>query len=325
MIPHRNQTRSDIFDDIRAGFAFVAANARHVRIRMDRLDEYARHLPERHSSSVFDTKHHYIGGPEDTAAYVLVLDAINYGSGYKPALAAEGWQLIEDSIYYSVSVRLKNIFEQKPLVATDLMSMSPDRMRAILELPAQSQSMRLAELFAEGLRDLGQMIVRDHKGSFLQFVKSAQGKASYIVSALGALPQFHDVHDYHGVPVPLYKRAQIAAADLHLAFTRLGINLFDDMDRLTMFPDNGVAQVLLADGLLEYAPALYSRIAQGEELANGSDEEVEIRGCEGEVVEHLAALSGKTSVQVDHILWHRHAEEARYKAFPSHKTLCLFY
>lgn len=319
------QQKQIFFSNIRAGFFHVAQRARHVRIRHDRLAEYAQSLQVRHPSSVFDTTHHYIGSQEDTAAYVLALDAINYGSGYKAAMAAEGWPLIEGSIYYSVSVRLKNCFEKKPLTAHDLANMTTDRVHDILELPYQLQSSALAGLFAQGLRDLGQMIVRDHSGSFMNFVQGAQGSAATVVEKLGVLPQFADVHDYHGHAIPLYKRAQIAAADLHLAFKRIGVDLFYDMDRMTMFPDNGVPQVLEADGLMEYTPELKARIMRGEEIIGGSEEEIEIRACAGYVVAELARLSHKTDVEVDHIIWHRHAEDARYKPHPSHKTLSLFY
>ncbi len=319
------QNTPDIFSHIRAGFAHVAAQARHVRIHHDRLDAYAKALPPRHPASVFDTDHHYIGNPEDTASYVLALDAINYGSGYKDELAAEGWSLIEGSIYYSVSVRLKNAYEKEPLTAQTLAHISADGVREILELPPQPRSSALAALFAEGLRDLGNMIVRDYSGCFLSFVNDAHGRAARVVEKLATLPQFADVHDYHGRPIAFYKRAQIAAADLHLAFERLGIHLFHDMDRMTMFADNGVPQVLEADNLLEYTPALKARILRHEEIACGSEEEIEIRGCAGHTVVALAPLAQKTEVETDHILWHRHAEDARYKAHPSHKTRCLFY
>ncbi|QQG36063.1 MAG: hypothetical protein HYS17_11305 [Micavibrio aeruginosavorus] len=317
--------QTDIFDDLRAGFAHVAAQARHVHIRRDRLDDYAALLQERHPSSVFDTYHHYIGKPEDTAAYVLALDAINYGSGYKPVLVAEGWPLIEGSIYYSVATRLKRAFERKPLTAADLATISAERVRDILGMPVAPRSMRLCTLFAEGLRDLGCMVMQNHQGSFLEFIAFARGSAAAVVERLAQLPQFRDVHDYRGVPVAFYKRAQIAAADLHLSFNRLGRNLFHDMHRLTMFADNGVPQVLEADGVLEYAPELKARILKGEEIASGSEEEIEIRGCGAQVVEEIARRTGKTAVQIDHALWHRHADVPAYKSRPSHKTLCVFY
>ena len=321
----QSMARSDIFDDIRAGFAYVAANARHVRINRDRLVEYARQLPDRHPSTIFDTDHHYIGNPEDTAAYVLALDAINYGSGYKNMLAAEGWPLIEGSIYYSVSVRLKKCFEKKPLTAKDLAHMTSDHVHEILELPYQPQSQKIADLFAAGLRYLGQMIEHENSGCFLSFINDANGRAARIVERLAKLPQFADVHEYRGRDIPIYKRAQIAAADLHLAFNHLGIHLFNDMDRLTMFADNGVPQILEAEGVLEYEPDLKARIMRGEEIPSGSDEEIEIRACACQAVEEMAVVIARKPVSIDHTLWHYHAEDPRYRAYPSHKTLGLFY
>lgn len=325
MMIAEKQAHADIFDRLRAGFARVAALATHVRIDEDRLAAYARDLSSLPPPPVFDTAHHYVGSPEDTAAYVLTLDAINYGSGYKAALAAEGWDVIEGSIYYSVSVRLKRAFETQPLTARDLAGMTPDRVRDILALPEGPQSMRVSALFADGLRDLGLMIERDHGGLFMNFVQAAHGKAAYIVEQLAQLPQFADVHSYKGADVAFYKRAQIAAADLHLAFTHLGLSLFHDMDRLTMFADNGVPQVLEADDVLTYDPALKARILRGEEIASGSEEEIEIRGCGAHAVEKLAAILNKTAVQTDHILWHRHAEDPRYRVHPSHRTLSVYY
>lgn len=317
--------KPDIFKTIRDGFSHVAQNAQHVRIRHDLLAEYARHLPVRHPASVFDTEHHYIGAPEDTAAYVLALDAINYGSGFKDALIHEGWQPVEGSIYYAMSVRLKRQFEKAPLTAYDLAQITDERVREILEMPAAPQSLILSRLFAQGLRDLGGMVVSDHSACFLTFVQAADGYAANMVERLAGLPQFADIHDYHGHQIALYKRAQIAAADLHLAFARLGIHLFSDMRDLTMFPDNGVPQVLSADGLMEYDAPLREMIAMGKEIPCGSDAEIEIRACAGQVVEELARLCGKTAVEVDHILWHRHAEDSRYRNHPSHKTLCIYY
>src|SRR5690606_41097746 len=34
----------------------------------------------------YDTEHHYLGEPDARAAYVVVLDAVNFGSGFFPAL-----------------------------------------------------------------------------------------------------------------------------------------------------------------------------------------------------------------------------------------------
>lgn len=325
MILNQNQKQFSVFDDIRTGFAFVAERAHHVKIREDKLAAYAQSLPLRHPATVFDTEHHFIGTPEGTAAYVLALDAVNFGSGYEPHLIGEGWTLVDQGIYFTLATRLKKRFENGGMSADYLSGIRQDEIAQLFELPPGPASQELAGLFAQGLRDMGRLIASDYNGSFLSFVKAAQGKAENIVRQMITLPQFQDVHMYAGRAVGFYKRAQITAADLHLAFGKLGTTLFDDMHSLTMFPDNGVPQVLYMDGILEYTPALAEKVAQGEELPCGSAEEVELRACAGHVVERLAALMGKRAVDVDHILWHRHAEEPVYLSKPSHRTRSTFY
>lgn len=325
MMLTKTQPQTSVFDDIRAGFAFVAEQARHVKINHDRLADYARSLPLRHPATVFDSEHHFVGTPESTAAYVLALDAVNFGSGYEPYLVSEGWSLVDQGIYFTLSTRLKKRFEQGGINADSLSRIQSGEVATLFELPQGPYSLELAELFAQGLRDMGTLIATRYNGSFLSFVEAANGKAENIVRQMIALPQFQDAHEYEGRIVGFYKRAQITAADLHLAFGKLGKTLFDDMKGLTMFPDNGVPQVLQMDGVLSYTPELTQAIAQGRELPSGSAEEVEIRACAGHVVELLADLMKMKAVDVDHILWHRHAEDPAYVDETSHRTRSSFY
>ena len=126
---------SDIFQSVREGFAAVAAQARHVKIRHDRIGAYADSLPPAPPANVFDETHHYLGSAEETAAYVLALDAINFGSGYKPLMVKEGWDLIDGSIYFTVSTRLKNEFERAaPWTAARMAALTDEDCRRVLEL-----------------------------------------------------------------------------------------------------------------------------------------------------------------------------------------------
>src|SRR5690349_19245289 len=69
-------------DDIRAAAARVAAAARHVRIREDAIEAYARTIPAQ-APPAPDLE----GASEETrAAFSLQLNAINFGSGWFPTL-----------------------------------------------------------------------------------------------------------------------------------------------------------------------------------------------------------------------------------------------
>src|SRR5260221_12526800 len=110
--------------------------------------------------------------------------------------------------------------------------------------------------------------------------------------------------------VPLYKRAQLMAADLSVALDGRGLGAFSDLDRLTIFADNLVPHVLRVDGVLEYDAELAERIDREELIAAGSAQEVEIRACALHAVELmkvalLRAGRSITAMQLDYILWNR--------------------
>jgi hypothetical protein len=129
--------------------------------------------------------------------------------------------------------------------------------------------------------------------------------------------------------VPFYKRAQITAADLALAFEGRGPGRFEDLDELTAFADNLVPHVLRREGALEYAPELARRVDAGVLLASGSREEIEIRAAGLHGVELLVAALRRAGVravarEVDMILWHR-GQRPEIKAHLRHRTRCAYY
>ena len=76
-----------IFDDIRAACARVASEASHVHIVAPALESYASTLTADQLRVLEDDPaHKRLGSDEASAAYVISLDAINFGSGYFPAL-----------------------------------------------------------------------------------------------------------------------------------------------------------------------------------------------------------------------------------------------
>ena len=97
-----------LLDQVRAHAAAVAAAATHVRIEHAALDEYARQLPlERVRAPELDAATHYLAEPEGTLAYLVQLDAINFGSGYFPKVRKRPGM----SGYFTVAASFKDYFE----------------------------------------------------------------------------------------------------------------------------------------------------------------------------------------------------------------------
>jgi len=176
---------------------------------------------------------------------------------------------------------------------------------------------------------LGGTISDRFEGDFTGPVRAAGGSAAALVEMLAALPGWRDVASYDGREVVFLKRAQIAVADLHLAFGGQGLGAFRDLERLTLFADNLVPHVLRLDGVLDYDPTLLERIERGELIPAGSAEEIEIRACavtavEG-MVDHLKRQGHDvTAMALDGLLWHR-GQDPAIKAHPRHRTRTIFY
>jgi hypothetical protein len=296
-----------IYDEVRAAAQRIAARPGWARIDMDRLeqvaDEWAAEglTPE---PSELDAERHFLeGSREDVAAYLLALDAINFGSGWFPTLRKrEGC-----SGYYTVSWALADHWR-----ATG--GWSPAQLRQlttaeVARVLGQDPGNELMGLYAQALRDLGMFLSRR---TALEEIEAAGGSADRLARRLvDNMPYFEDWG--------FFKRAQITANDLQLA----GISQFEDIDRLTIFADNLVPHVLRLDGVLTFEERLEAKIDRGELLEFGAEER-DIRGCAVHACELLSERLGIAPRLLDVWLWNRGQGE-RYKAVPRHRCRTTAY
>ena len=286
-------------DDVRATGREVAANARHVAIDLDRLSVLEPGPPP-----ALDPERHYLeGSPEDVAGYMLVLDSINFGSGWFPTLRKRPGM----SGYFTVASSLADFWRSSGGWSLDeLRALRADEVAAVL---GQEPDHELMGLYADALRDLGRFLGARRA---LEFVAEADGSAERLASMLAeGMPFFDDVG--------FWKRAQITANDLALA----GVAEFEDLDRLTIFADNLVPHVLRVDGVLAYEPELAARIDAGELLPPGAEER-EIRGCAVHACELLSERLGMPARLIDVALWTK-GQAPRYKSVPRHRTRTVYY
>lgn len=287
-------------DEVRAHAAEVAASARFVEIDIDRLDGI-----EAGPSPALDPERHYLeGSREDVAAYLLTLDAINFGSGWFPTLRKRPGC----SGYFTVAWALADRFRAGGQWSGEqLRALSAADVATVL---SQDPGHELMGLYAPALNDLGAWL---GDRAALDAVAEAGGSAERLAEQLAAGMPFFDDRGF-------WKRAQIAASDLALA----GIVQFDDLDRLTIFADNVVPHVLRVDGVLRYDAGLAARIDAGELLEPSSREEVEIRACAVHACELIATRLGVPPRTLDAWLWSRGQSE-RYKSRPRHRTRSVYY
>jgi len=316
-----------LFERLREAAAEVTRRAHHVRIASDRLEELAAALARQRPEAGGSDPAHFRGGSEPTRlAFVLTLNAVNFGSGWFPFVKKRPGR----SGYLTLAAALRDHFRAHGhWSAAALQQLSAADCAAVFGQPLTAPLDQLMQLFAQALRDLGAFLAREHRGRFAGPIERAGGSAEALVQELAHMPLYRDVARYQGFALPFYKRAQLAAADLAEAFGGRGPGRFADLDRLTLFADNLVPHVLRMFGVLQLDAGLISRCDAGELIESGSPEEVELRAVALHAVELLAGSCAQrgwpvTPRRLDNLLWWQ-GQSARIKARPRHRTRCTFY
>jgi hypothetical protein len=300
------EATDSVAEKVRSACAWVAGRARFVQIEEKELPAYAAALPGEMETLPVDPATDLAEARGETrAAFVLCLDAINFGSGWWPTIRKRPGR----SGYFTIAAGLTERFRDSgPWAAAELAEIGTVEVAAVL---GQDPGHPLIADFVAALRDVGNHVACEHDGRFEKVVEAADGSALAFADLLSGWRAFADVSAYEGRSVPFFKRAQIAAADI----ARAGLAELASVDRLTAFADNLVPQVLRLDGVLRLDPGLEQRIEAGDLLEHGSPEEVELRACAVHAVELLAAATPLSPPEIDGVLWNRGATE-RYKSLP---------
>lgn len=308
-----------VLDEIRERCRVVADGAGSVRIAHDRLAAYAEVLRPLLDAPVDDDPGRMrVGTVADTVAFVVALDAVNFGSGWFPVLrkrpGMSGYHTIASALREHGAPPATWLAEVDTATCCDLFGQDPG-----------SEAAELMAHFAAAWNELGRLLLDRYDGEAVHLVDAAGHSAERLVELLRASPSFDDRRVWRGLDVPFHKRAQITAADLHAALAGEGPGRFDDLDRLTIFADNLVPHVLRVDGILRLAPGLEAAIDAGTLVPEGAEAEVELRAAAVDAAERLVELlPGTTSARIDTVLWNR-GGGAAYKSVPRHRTRTISY
>jgi hypothetical protein len=251
-----------------------------------------------------DPQRHYLEGVDaDVGDYLLVLDAINFGSGWFPTLRKRAGS----SGYFTVASALADRWRAGA-------GWSPAQLRTIrteevADTLGQARDHELMALYAQALRELGRFL---NGRRALDVVAHARGSAQRLAQTLASsMTMWHDAG--------FYKRAQIAGSDLALG----GVAEFADLDALTIFADNLVPHVLRCEGVLVYDERLAAHIDAGRPLRPGPQER-EIRGCAVHACALIAQRTGMTERDIDNALWSR-GQHPEYKTRERHRCRTIYY
>ncbi len=316
-----------LVQQVRDDAAWVMAHAHDVRIETARIADYARDLVAQNPVLVtaLDGENHFVDSADalKTAAYVLALDSINFGSGAFHIAQRDGIDLE----YHVVAQGLKRAFEDDALCDVAAWGdVTPAQCHTLFGIPAGAHTAldTLMQQFAQHLHASAAHVARDF-GDIATMLARYRGNGLGLLETVAQWPHFKDVAAYEGRETAIYKRAQIFLADIELAIAP-GATYFGGLEHLTCFADNMVPHVLRADGVLKYSDALAQRVDAGDMIAAGSTQETELRCAAIHAVELMRESLGDayTSVNLDHMLWHRGYLPGFTQLIP-HRTLSSWY
>src|SRR3954447_21444720 len=160
-------------DDVRRHCAEVAVDARYVTIHLDAAEGL-----EPGPAPTLDPQTHYLeGGREEVTAFLLTLDAINFGSGWFPTLRKAPGR----SGYFTVASGLAGRFRAHgPWSPADLYELDAG---AVAEVLGQEADHELMDLYARALNDLGRFW---GERSAVEVVDAAGGSAERLAEQVAA-------------------------------------------------------------------------------------------------------------------------------------------
>ena len=343
---------------VRRSCAAVAAGASLVAIdgaALERMaDELAAQLDAGGAPETPATPPEWRDGdPERRTGLILALDAVNFGSGWHPLLRKRPGLSGARTVAAAFTEWWIGAGWPGPRQLAELLG--PTRHDGVTTLaPALGQSASgavrpLLDAFCASLEELADWVAERFDQRWSAVPAAAGSSAARLAELLATLSLWDDRSPHPalaaaasggpeavrpdpggrdpgvGTEVWLYKRAQIAAADLDLA----GVTATSDLECLTAMADNLVPHVLRLDGVVVVDGALVERIEREELLIAGEVAEVELRAVAVHAVELLvAAVRARgqhlSAAELDRLLWWR-GRLPRYKAVPRHRCRTTAY
>ena len=307
----------------------VVAAARAVSIDPQAIDQLAARIARRDlTPAEWESDLHWSGGPDATANYVLVLDALNFCFWGEPRWVVHYHGQRYNGYAALAAAVTRALNDGVPLTdAAFLSTLDDSQLSTIL---AGEYTIPLLHERVVNLQEVGRVLQERYDGQFSALIREANGSAIAVVRrVVDEFSSFRDVATYAGAEVFFYKRAQILASDLHGAFNGAGLGAFHDLDQLTAFADYKVPQVLRALGVLTYQPELSRLIDAHVELPAGSQFEVEIRAATIWAVEELHRSLSRHGLQLpayqlDWTLWQL-GQDLPASTSPYHRTRTIYY
>lgn len=319
----------------------VALDMRHTKLA---AIEILKQMEQREYSTKTWSEHplHPKTKDEATVNFIFTMDLLNF-SFWSEKSEEERFSVkyLEKTYtgYWSLVAALQRALDDDiPITTPSFWINEEECSEEVLRNVFRSETDEEISMFPERvrcLREAGQIIEEEFDSSVITLIEDANNSAAGLVNLLAErFPCFNDEAKFERKKVRFLKRAQILVADLWAAFDGEGFGKFDDIQKITMFADYRVPQMLHVLGCLSYAPPLDSRMRRLEMIEPGHSWEVQIRGCSIWAVEllrremlQLQPDAKVNAILIDFFLYDlaKEREKTGEEAIPHHRTRSIWY
>ena len=322
---------------------FIASVSQHVKLGNDDdyqatskiLEPYIKNF-QKESWADFPLHPFELKDQEKKASWVFLIDTMNYAfwTPENQVPFTVSYKNKNYTGYWSLCAAIKKEIEKSDQILNPYFwaNSTIEDWQRIFKSETET-SIPFIEWRQQTISEAGKFLIEKYNGSVLNMIIDSNRSSLKLVDILiNNLNSYKDMCEFEGRTVYFLKRAQIFAADLHYAFS-LDSNSeycqFLDIDKLTMFADYRVPQVLNYFNLIRYDDYLYGELKTNPHFECGSRLECEIRGCSILSVEKLKkfiSIPSINSITIDFVLWtfaKEHSDLMDY--IPIHKTRGIFY
>lgn len=320
-----------IFSQIRKSCEQAIRNAEYVWFDDSALENYSSLAEQYNVEQLSHTEEHHLLGCGDTSlCYFLLLDTINFGSGYFPFLKKSHG----NSGYFTIAKSVKEYVLEHGF--PDAQRLSQFTYKDTCDLTGQDETDKspvtdLLNRYVVAINNLGDFVLQYFDGDFVAVFEGLEGRAETLVNRLRLMPLYNDVNENFGREIIFLKRAQILVQDIVIAEPRDPRLQFVDINELTAFADNLIPYIFRVQGFLHLHPELEELIESEVEIATGSAYEIELRAASIVGVERIHRfLRDQQGIfipprLIDFMLWHRAQQLKKVSSLKRHRTRSDYY
>lgn len=327
-------TRPDPFN-ILSSTKFVIENAKYVTLNQKavnsnivRIDKFLKEHAE-----FPDHGHHLTGELEKDLQLIFFESMMGFCFWTLPGQPKWGIELSNGEKvdgWYGVCASFKRAFDEGiPIIDVDFLIKAN---KGDTEHIFRSTTRAKIPLFYKRLAILNKnaSILKKHfSGKTINIIHAADHDAVKLIRLLlKYFPSYRDIAIYNGHEVVFLKIAHLLVLDLEYRLTSQSKRPFlINFDKLCVFADYKLPQLLRLFGILEYKKSLSRTVDSYNLIPAGSVEEIEMRSGAIWGVELLRQqLPAYSSIQIGHVIWLMSQNQALQSQIkPYHRTYTTYY